>query len=186
MSPRLALFLFLSTLLTSAGRAQVLSPMNRPLALSGYFTASAAQPELGQGHALGYSGGLVLERSRLAALDFRGVVLRDRIVLHTYIAEMGPRFSPSVSRRFQPYGGVMGGYGHSGYANPHYTGLGRGYGLVWTVDAGLDAHLKWGLDWRVADYSYNHIYAGSGASPTILSTGISYRMPTLRSHGPVM
>ena len=155
--------------------AQVSPSVNEPLHLYGYAAADAVQPELHYGHALGGSGGFVVERSRFLALDLRGVAILGREPLHTFIAEAGPRVAPRYGR-LQPYGEILGGLGHSEYAVAAGSGLsGRGFGATWTIAAGLDVRLKYGLEWRVAEYSYNHIYAGTGASPTILNTGVVYR-----------
>jgi hypothetical protein len=171
-----AVFLVLATVFLSLPvRAQVSPSVNEPLHLYGYATADGAQPELGYGHALGGSGGFVLEHSRYVALDMRGVAMLAREPLHTFIAEAGPRVAPKYGR-LQPYAEILGGLGHSEYSVPKGSSLpGRGFGATWTIAAGLDLRLKYGFEWRVAEYSYNHIYAGTGASPTILSTGVVYR-----------
>jgi hypothetical protein len=170
-----ALPLLATVFLSLPARAQVRPSASEPLQLYGYAVADAAQPEMGYGHALGGSGGFVLEHSRLLALDFRGVAMLGRVPLHTFIAEGGPRVAPKYGR-LQPYAEVLGGIGHSEYVVPTGSSLpGRGFGASWTVAAGLDLRLKYGLEWRVAEYSYNHIYAGTGASPTILDTGVVYR-----------
>lgn len=176
MSRHFAVLPLLATvLLLLPARAQVSPSVNEPLHLYGYAVADAVQPELRYGHALGGSGGFILEHSRLVALDFRGVMVTGRVPLHTFIAEAGPRVAPRYGR-LQPYAEVLGGLGHSEYVVPLGSDLpSRGFGATWTIAAGLDLRLKCGLEWRVAEYSYNHIYAGTGVSPTIFDTGVVYR-----------
>ncbi len=180
------LLLFFGLMSSSALRAQVSADARRPMVAMGYATATAAQPELGQGRQLGTSGGVILQRSRLLAVDFRGVMLNARVPVHTYIAEAGARVAPGFSRRWQPYGGFLAGYGHSEYRVLGKKTLDRGFGFAWTGDLGLDLHLKYGLAWRVAEYSYNHISAGPGVSPTMLSTGLVFRYKAPSSVGQTM
>ncbi|HEY0786586.1 MAG TPA: hypothetical protein VGD62_12000 [Acidobacteriaceae bacterium] len=157
-------------------RAQVEASATKPFSAYGYALASGSEHEMDYGHALGGSGGIVLQHSRWMALDMRGSILRARVPLHTYIGEAGPR----VSRRYGPmrfYLEGLGGLGHSGYRA--YTvplpPLRSAYGAVWSIDGGLDLRVTPRFQWRVADYNYSHIYAGSGAKPAILSTGVVYR-----------
>ncbi len=154
-------------------RAQVSASSSRPLFLSVYGTASGSEHELNYGHALGGSAGFILEHNPLLALDVRGTILHEHVPLHTYIGEAGPR----VSRRFgslQPFAEVMAGLGHSGFVRSPLP-LKSAYGWTWTIDGGLDLRVSHHLEWRVAEYSYNHIYAGTGAKPAILNTGAVYR-----------
>ncbi len=164
--------LLLVVVCTAPVRAQVSASSSRPLLLSGYATADGAEHELDVGHALGGGGGIIVQHSRWLALDFRGVILRARVPLHTYILEAGPRIDRRYGR-LEFYGEAMGGLGHSGYRiSPKL--LGKAYGATWTLDAGLDVRVKYGFSWRAAEYSYNRIYAGTGAKPAILSTGFKY------------
>jgi hypothetical protein len=178
MSRILAVLLLLTAvfpLSQTYARAQVSPAANEPLRLYAYAMATGLRPELGQGTGLGGSGGFILEHSRLVALDFRGVAVAARVPLHTIIAEIGPRFAPRYGR-LQPYAEVLGGLGHSEYNPPAgTTGPSKGYGLAWAVNAGLDLRLKYRFEWRVAEYDYNHIYVGTGVSPTTLHTGLVYR-----------
>jgi hypothetical protein len=171
--------LFFSFLLLPAAlfspplQAQVSPASSRPLFLSVYGTAGGSEHELNYGHALGGSAGFILAHNPLLALDVRGTILRAHVPLHTYIGEAGPR----VSRRFgrlQPFAEVMAGLGHSGFT-PSGSALRSAYGWTWTLDGGLDLRVSHHLEWRVAEYSYNHIYAGTGAKPAILNTGVVYR-----------
>ena len=159
-------------------QAQVKPASSKPLALSIYGMGSAALPELQHGSSVGGSGGFTVEHSSHLQLDLRGAVTWRLAPLHTAIVEAGPRFSTSY-RHFAPYAGVLGGLAHSEYLVPAGSTLpGRGYGPVWTVAGGLDLPLGHaqghGFAWRVADCSYNHIYAGTGAMPVIVSTGAVY------------
>ncbi len=172
------LVIMLAAVGTVRGIAQVAAAVNEPLKLFGYGDASGALREEGYGKALGYGAGLTLERSHWLALDGRGVVLRERIPLHTYIIEAGPR----VSYKFgplTPYGEVMGGYGRSGYFNKPKTPvspLRQAYGFTYTLDGGVDLRLKYRFSWRVADFTYNHISVPGGVTPIILSTGVVYHI----------
>ena len=179
MPPKFAaLLLLLFALFTVPGRAQVSPAASQPLSLFAYGQASGAFREQGFGKALGYSAGLTLQHSRWLALDGRGVVLRERIPLHTYIIEAGPRASYKYGR-LTPYGEFLAGYGRSGYFPAPRTAetyLHQAYGFTYTLDGGVDLRLKYHLSWRVADYTYNHISVGNGVSPQILSTGIIFRI----------
>ncbi len=166
-----ALFLLLSAL---SVQAQISPAATRFSSVYGYAEASGAEHELNYGHALGGSGGIILQHSPWFALDLRGVVLTARVPLHTFVGEAGPR----VSYRFgpvHPYAEALGGLGHSGYTVSPRPLL-AGFGAAWTVDFGTDLRVTPRLDWRVAEYSRSHIYAGSGASPSILSTGFVFRI----------
>ena len=68
----------------------------------------------------------------------------------------------------------MGGLGHSGYVNDRRRLTSAG-GWAWTADAGLDLRVTHHLAWRVGEYSYNEIYAATGAKPVLLNTGVLYR-----------
>jgi hypothetical protein len=176
MSRILAVLLLLTAVFPwSLAHAQVSPASTEPLRLYGYATATAIRPELGYGTGLGGSGGFILEHSRLVALDFRGVAVGARVPLHTVIAEIGPRFAPRFGR-LQPYAEVLGGIGHSEFKPAAgSTGPSKGFGVAFSVDFGLDLRLKHHFEWRVAEYGYNHIYVGTGVSPTTLNTGLVYR-----------
>ena len=167
-------------------QAQVKPSASKPLALSIYGMGSVALPELQHGSAVCGSGGFTVEHSSHLQLDVRGALTWRLAPLHTAIVETGPRFSTSY-RHFVPYAGVLAGLAHSEYLVPAGSTLpGRGYGPVWTVAGGLDLPLGYalghasdraldhGFAWRIADCSYNHIYAGTGATPVIVSTGAVY------------
>jgi len=156
-------------------QAQVEPGSSRPLALAGYATASGAGPELGKGTELGVTAGFLVDHSRFMALDARGVILAVRQPQHILIAESGPRFTPVYYRNLRPYAEVLAGLAHTEYGTRAHPPTGKGFGLAWTATFGVDMGLKHGLTWRVAEYSYTHIYAGSGVTPTILNTGILYR-----------
>ena len=159
-------------LLTGHLHAQVRASSSKPLSVYGYGMATAADNELGYGKALGGSGGLIADHGPLFGLDARGVIIRARQPLHTYIAEVGPR----VSHRFwlvKPYGEVLFGLGHSGYLTPEKQ-LVSGYGLTYSVAVGADLRLFHGFSWRVADLSYNHISAGPGETAKLASMGVVY------------
>ena len=175
MARALAWILVLAAVFFSPrAQAQVSPAATRPFSLYGYAVASGAEHELGFGHALGGSGGLILERSQWLALDARGVILTARVPLHTFIGEIGPRVAPRFGP-VRPYAEVLGGLGHSGYLTPQNQLLG-GFGATWTVAFGADLRLTRRFQWRVAEYSHSHIYAGTGAAPTILSTGVVFRI----------
>ena len=171
------LLFLVALVLTSPGTcalAQVGASALKPFSLSAYGAASGAERELGYGKALGFSGGLILEHSRWIALDGRGVVLRERVPIHTYLLEAGPRVSYPYGR-LRPYGEVMAGLGRSGYgAQP--LPLSQAYGFAYTLDAGLDFRITHRFDWRVCDFTYNHIGAGSGVTPKIASMGVVYHI----------
>lgn len=169
-------WLFLLVLIGGSGslRAQVSASSSKPFSLYGYAVASGAEHELNYGHALGGSGGVILQKSQWMALDVRGVILTARVPLHTFIGEVGPRIAPRFGP-VRPYAEVLGGLGHSGYV-PTQGGLAGGFGATWTIDFGADLRITRRFQWRVAEYSHSHIYAGTGASPTILSTGVVVRI----------
>jgi len=177
MSRSFAVLSLLALLLVAPHlRAQVEASASKPFSAYGYALASGSEHELDFGHALGESGGIVLQRSRWLALDGRGVILNQRVPLHTYIAEAGPR----VSRRygpFRPYAEGLFGLGHSGYLTfpGKSRALSRGYGFAWSAVGGVDLCVTQRFQWRVAEYSYTRIQAGTGAKPAILSTGVVYR-----------
>lgn len=173
MSRLLTLFVLLAAALFSFNvQAQVRPDADRPLLLSVYGTASASEPEFDYGHALGGEAGIILEHSRLLAIDLRGTILRERVPLHTYIGEAGLRLSRHYGR-LQPYVEALGGLGHSGYPVTR-TRLTSAYGLAWTLDAGLDFRVTNHFDWRVGEYSFNLIYVSTTAKPTIGSMGLVY------------
>ena len=154
--------------------AQVSPASSKPFSTYVYGMASGSEHEMNFGHALGGTGGVVLQHSRWMALDFRGVALPYRVPLHTYIAEVGPR----VSHRYgpmRPYGELLVGLGHSGYRLPQ-NNFGSGYGLAFSGDFGADLRVAPRLYWRVAEFSYSHISAGPGESPVIHSTGAVFRL----------
>jgi hypothetical protein len=145
--------------------AQVAASATRPVSAYGYAQATPEDVELGYGKALGGSGGFVLQHSRWLGLDARGVIMRAREPIHTYIAETvaslltrmvswdsATAVIKASSKAFLPPGGFA------------YAGV-----------AGLDFRLTRGFFWRVADFSYTHIDAGTGASPKYASTGLVYR-----------
>ena len=170
----LSLVVLVWALFGTRGYAQVAASANKPFSLYAYGDASVAQRELGYGKALGYSGGIILQHSRWLALDGRGVIMRERIPLHTYLIEAGPRISHRYGS-FVPYVEFMAGLGRTGYgAQP--LPLQQAYGFAYTIDEGVEWRIKGRFSWRIADFAYNRISAGSGASPLIGSTGIVYRI----------
>ena len=154
--------------------AQVGPASSRPFTAYGYAMASGAEHEFNIGHALGGTGGIILERSPWLSLDGRAVILRARVPLHTYLGEIGPRVAPRFGP-VRPYAEALVGEGHTGYVPPQGELVGA-YGAAWSIDFGADLRVTHRLEWRVAEYSRSHIYAGTGASPTILSTGVVYRI----------
>jgi opacity protein-like surface antigen len=164
----LGFLIFVSRLL-----AQVAPSAAKPLGAYGYAQATVVDNELGYGKALGGSGGFVLQHNPWLSFDARGVIIEAREPIHTYIAELGPQVSYRFSR-FTPYAEGLAGLGHTSYLTPQKT-IARGWGFTYTAVAGVDFRLTRGLSWRVADLSYSHIDAGSGASPKLASTGIVYR-----------
>ncbi len=169
--------LFLLITLASAlpSGAQVQPGSSRPLLLAGYATASGASPELGKGTELGMTGGFVVDHSRFLALDARGMVLAALQPQHILVAESGPRITPVSYRNLRPYAEVLAGLAHTEYGTHAHPPIGKGFGLAWTATFGADLELRRGFTWRVAEYSYTHIYAGSGVTPSVLNTGILYR-----------
>ena len=65
-----------------------------------------------------------------------------------------------------------GGMGHSGFYNS--TGAyATAWGAAWQVDAGVSHGILPRVDWRILEVGYGHIYAGTGVSPAIASTGVT-------------
>jgi hypothetical protein len=155
--------------------AQVEPTAAQPFHAYVYAAADGTEHELNYGHALGGSGGVVLQHSRWLALDLRGVVIRERVRLHTYAAEAGPRVYQRVGP-IRVYAEGLGGLGHSGYTYAGQHPYRARYGAMWTGCAGLDLRLTRRVSWRVGEYSHNHIYAGTGAKAAILSTGVVVRL----------
>ena len=172
---RTFVLLLLTALFSTHLQAQVAPASSRPFTTYAYGAASGAEHELNFGHALGATGGVFLQRSQWLGLDLRGVILTARVPLHTYIGEAGPRVAPRFGP-VRPYAELLGGLGHSGYLQPPNNVLLGGFGAAWTYAFGTDLRITHRFQWRVAEYSHSHIYAGTGASPTILSTGIVFRI----------
>ncbi len=154
--------------------AQVSAASERPFNLYAYGTATVVDDEQTYGKAVGEGGGIFAQRNRWLGLDARGYIVNNRVALHTFLGELGPRVQYPVWR-LRPYAEFMGGLGHSGYHTPQNT-LGSGYGLAYAFAFGTDLRLTHRFEWRVVDVQYTHIYTGPGVSPLIGSTGVVFRI----------
>lgn len=131
---------------------------------------TAADAGQGAGAITGGSGGGYVQ-GHVLGLVARATVLPGNYSLHAYSAVIGPRLAVSVPifRVFLEGGGGMG-------RTDNYNGqgpLGTSWGAAWQVDAGFSHRILGRIDWRILDAGYGHIYAGSGVSPVMLSTGLA-------------
>ncbi len=131
---------------------------------------SAARTGQGAGVIVGGSGGGYVQ-GHVLGLVARATVLPGNYNYHTYTAVIGPRLAVSlpIFRVFLEGGGGMGRTDNYAAQGP----LGTSWGAAWQVDAGFSHQILGRIDWRILDAGYGHIYAGSGVSPVMLSTGLA-------------
>lgn len=163
-------FLLLSALLSTPAFAQDEGIGIGPRQGSIFAEFSAARTGQGAGVIWGGSGGGYFQRGILGFVA-RATVLPGNYNLHTYSAVLGPRIAVSLPfvRAFVEAGGGMGRFD-----NYNATGtLGGSWGAAWQADAGVSHGILPRVDWRILEVAYGHIYAGSGVSPLVASTGLT-------------
>jgi len=136
-----------------------------------FAEVSGARTGQGAGYVWGGSAGAYIQGQVLGFVA-RATVLPGNDDIHVYDAVVGPRLAvtlPFVRAWLEVGGGAgyTGGYYSSG------TSLGSAWGAAWQADAGVSHHILPRLDWRILDVGYGHIYAGSGVSPIMASTGLT-------------
>jgi hypothetical protein len=163
-------FLLLSALLSTPALAQDEGIGIGPRQGSIFAEFSAARTGQGAGVIWGGSGGGYFQ-SGILGFVARATVLPGNYNLHTYSAVLGPRIAVSLPfvRAFVEAGGGMGRFD-----NYNATGtLGGSWGAAWQADAGVSHGILPRVDWRILEVAYGHIYAGSGVSPLVASTGLT-------------
>jgi len=138
-----------------------------------YAEFSAARTGQGAGFIWGGSGGGYIQ-GHLLGFMARATVLPGNQNLHAYSAVFGPRIAVSLPfvRLFVEAGGGAG-------RDDSFNNLGlwsTAWGAAWQADAGVSHTLAPRLDWRILEVAYGHIYAGSGVSPVVASTGLTLHL----------
>jgi len=138
-----------------------------------FLEASAASVGQGDGVIWGGSGGGYIQGHVLGFMA-RATALPGNANNKVYNAVIGPRLAVTLPfvRVFVEAGGGM---GHSGYYNS-LGGYGTSWGAAWQVDAGVSHGILPRVDWRILEVGYGHIYAGTGVSPVIASTGLTLHL----------
>ncbi len=155
--------------------AQVSPEATRPFSLYFYGMLSGRPHELNYATGIGETFGANVQHSPWIGADFRGVVVNTHSSLHTFAGEAGPRITHRFGA-FQGYAEGLGGIAHTGYTS-YPNALYTAYGAAWSAAFGADLRVSDHFKWRVADYSYSHVYIGrNGATPSILSTGVVFRL----------
>jgi hypothetical protein len=130
---------------------------------------SAVNPGQGEGFLWGASAGGYLQ-GRVLGWVLRGTATPSGDLFHIYSAVVGPRIALRLPL-LNPYIEAAGGVGHNSYYNS-YGSVGSSWGPAWQVAAGVEHGLLPRVRWRIVEVAYGHIYAGSGVSPTVISTGL--------------
>jgi hypothetical protein len=138
-----------------------------------FLEASAASVGQGDGVIWGGSGGGYIQGHVLGFMA-RATALPGNANNKVYNAVIGPRLAVTLPfvRVFVEAGG---GVGHSGYYNS-LGGYGTSWGAAWQADAGVSHGILPRVDWRILEVGYGHIYAGTGVSPVIASTGLTLHL----------
>jgi hypothetical protein len=170
-----AFFLF-SALLSASSSTQAFA-QDEGLSIgrggSVFVEGSVARTGTGSGVIWGGSGGGYIQ-GHLLGFIARATVLPGNGNFHAYSAVLGPRVAMSLPfvRVFAEAGG---GVGRSDSFN-NYGLWTAGWGPAWQADAGVSHSLGSRLDWRILEVAYGHIYAGSGVSPVVASTGFTLHL----------
>lgn len=171
-NPSAWLFLVLLTAsLSTAASAQDVGFGAGSRRASVFAEVSAARTGTGAGYIWGGSAGAYIQ-GRVLGLVARATALPGNHDIHLYDAVLGPRIAVTLPfvRAWVEAGGGMGYTG--GYASDQ-SALGSNWGAAWQVDAGVSHGILPRLDWRILEVGYGHIYAGSGVSPVMASTGVT-------------
>jgi hypothetical protein len=134
---------------------------------------STAHSGQGTGVIWGGSGGGYIQ-GHLLGFMARATVLPGNVNIHSYSAVLGPRLAVSLPfvRLFVEAGGGVG-------RSDSFNDLGlwsNAWGAAWQADVGVAHSLGPRLDWRMLEIAYGRIYAGSGASPLVASTGLTLHL----------
>ena len=164
---------FLSAFLTTPAFAQDEGLGIGPRGGSVFIEGSAARTGTGSGVIWGGSGGGYIQ-GHLLGFMARATVLPGNGNLHAYSAVLGPRLAVSLPmiRLFAEAGGGVG-------RNDSFNAVGiwsTAWGAAWQADVGASHSLGQRLDWRILEVAYGHIYAGSGVSPVVASTGLTLHL----------
>jgi len=138
-----------------------------------FVEGSAARVGQGAGVVWGGSGGGYIQ-GHLLGFMARATVLPSNGNLHAYNAVLGPRAAVTLPlvRLFAEAGGGIG-------RNDSFNAVGiwgASWGAAWQADVGVSHSLASRLDWRILEVAYGHIYAGSGVSPLVASTGLTLHL----------
>ncbi len=160
---------FLSTPATAQDEGLGIGPRSGSV----FAEFSAARTGQGAGVVWGGSGGGYIQ-GHLMGLMARATVLPGNGNLHAYSAVLGPRLAVSlpIVRLFAEAGGGVG-------RNDSFNALGiwgTAWGAAWQADVGASHSLGSRLDWRILEVAYGHIYAGSGVSPVVASSGLTLHL----------
>lgn len=138
-----------------------------------FLEASAGSVGQGDGVIWGGSGGGYIQGHVLGFMA-RATALPGNPNNKVYNAVIGPRLAVTLPlvRLFVETGGGM---GHSGYYNA-LGAYGTSWGAAWQADAGVSHGILPRVDWRILEVGYGHIYAGTGVSPVIASTGLTLHL----------
>jgi hypothetical protein len=169
----LAALVLLCALFSTAAFAQDEGLGIGPRGGSVFLEGSAARTGQGAGVVWGGSGGGYIQ-GHLLGFVARATALPGNGNLHAYSAVVGPRLALTLPlvRFFAEAGGGMG-------RDDSFNDLGlwsSAWGAAWQVDAGVSHSLGQRLDWRILEVAYGHIYAGSGVSPVVASTGLTLHL----------
>lgn len=124
----------------------------------------------GDGIVWGGSGGGYLQ-GRFLGFVARATALPGNSAIRLYDAVLGPRFAVSLPfvRVFAEAGGGM---GHAGFYDSSGN-LTSAWGPAWQANLGFARTVLPRVEWRILEGSYSRIYAGTGVSPIVLSTGVT-------------
>lgn len=163
--------LLLSALLSAPALAQDAGFGGTARTGSVFAEGTAARTGQGVGYVWGGSAGAYMQ-GHLLGLVARATVLPGNHDIHVYNAVLGPRLAVALPfvRAWVEAGGGM-GYTGGDYSSPGTPG--SNWGAAWQADAGVSHGILPRLDWRILEVAYSHIYAGSGVSPVMASTGLT-------------
>jgi hypothetical protein len=165
--------LFLSASLSTPALAQDEGLGINPRSGSIFAEFSAADAGQGAGAVWGGSGGGYIQGHWMGFIA-RTTVLPGNGNLHAYNAVLGPRLAVSLPL-FRLFAEAGGGVGRDDSFNS--VGIwGAHWGASWQADAGISHPVASRLDWRILEVAYGHIYAGSGLSPAVASTGLTLHL----------